>query len=63
VPSIEDVNLPLGIMNYISRRDDLGGVEVIALPFLTSAVDGVEWSASRPGSFISGERALGTHWI
>jgi hypothetical protein len=30
---------------------------------LTSALDGGEWSASRPGSFTSRERAPGTHWI
>jgi hypothetical protein len=30
---------------------------------LTSALDGGEWSASRPGRFISRERASGTHWI
>jgi hypothetical protein len=29
----------------------------------TSALVGGEWSASRPGRFIPGERALGTHWI
>jgi hypothetical protein len=28
---------------------------------LTSALDGGEWSASRPGRFNPGERALGTH--
>jgi hypothetical protein len=31
--------------------------------FLTSALVGGEWSASRPGRFIPGERAPGTHWI
>jgi hypothetical protein len=31
--------------------------------FLTSALDGGEWSASRPGRFTPGERALSTHWI
>jgi hypothetical protein len=31
--------------------------------FLTSALVGGEWSASRPGRLTSGERALGTHWI
>jgi hypothetical protein len=31
--------------------------------FLTSASVGDEWSASRPGRFIRGERAAGTHWI
>jgi hypothetical protein len=30
---------------------------------LTSAVDGGEWSASRPGRFTPRERAPGTHWI
>jgi hypothetical protein len=29
----------------------------------TSALDGGEWSASRPGRFIPRERAAGTHWI
>jgi hypothetical protein len=31
--------------------------------FLTSALDGSEWSASLPGRFTPGERALSTHWI
>jgi hypothetical protein len=30
---------------------------------LNSALDGGEWSASRPGRFIPRERATGTHWI
>jgi hypothetical protein len=30
---------------------------------LTSALDGGEWSASRPGRFTSRERVLGTRWI
>jgi hypothetical protein len=29
---------------------------------LISAVDGGEWSASRPGRFAAGERAVGAHW-
>jgi hypothetical protein len=40
-----------------------GGVEVLPPPFLTSALDEGEWSASRPGRFTPGERFLGTHWI
>jgi hypothetical protein len=32
-------------------------------PFLTSALDGGEWSASRRGGFISVERVPGNHWI
>jgi hypothetical protein len=31
--------------------------------FLTSALAGGEWSASRPGCFTPGESAYGTHWI
>jgi hypothetical protein len=39
------------------------GVEVCLHAFLTSALDGGGWSASRPGRFIPRERAPGTHWI
>jgi hypothetical protein len=35
-----------------------GGMEVYLQAFLTSALDGGEWSASSPGSFTRG-----THWI
>jgi hypothetical protein len=38
-----------------------GGSEIIAP--LTSALDGGEWSASRPTRFIPRERDPGTHWI
>jgi hypothetical protein len=31
--------------------------------FLTSALVGGEWSASRPGSLVFGERVPGNHWI
>jgi hypothetical protein len=31
--------------------------------FLTSALDGGEWSASRPGRFTPREGAPVTHWI
>jgi hypothetical protein len=34
----------------------------IALPFLTSALDGGKWSPSHPGNFLPGERAPSTHW-
>jgi hypothetical protein len=40
-----------------------GGVDVYIHIFFTSALAGGEWSASRPGRFIPGERASGTHWI
>jgi hypothetical protein len=35
----------------------------IAPPFLTSVLDGYEWSPSNPGRFTPREIALGTHWI
>jgi len=35
------------------------GVEVYFEPFLTSALDGSEWSCSRPGRFTAGERTPG----
>jgi len=38
-------------------------VEVQLHQFLTSALDGGEWSASRPGRFSLREGAPGTHWI
>jgi hypothetical protein len=40
-----------------------GWVYVYINIFLTSALAGGEWSASRAGRFIPGERASGTHWI
>jgi hypothetical protein len=40
-----------------------GAIDVYIHIFLTSALFGVEWSASRPGHFTHGERASGTHWI
>jgi hypothetical protein len=39
------------------------GVEVWHHTFLTSKLDGGEWSASRPGRFSPRERVSGTHWI
>jgi hypothetical protein len=43
--------------------DTQGGMEVYIYVFLTSALDGGERSASRPGSFTSEETDPGTHWI
>jgi hypothetical protein len=34
-----------------------------APPFLTSALDGSEWSPSRPGRFTPGKRAPSTNWL
>jgi hypothetical protein len=40
-----------------------GGVDVQIHIFLTSALAGGEWSASRPCHCTTGERAPGTLWI
>jgi hypothetical protein len=37
------------------------GSEGLAPPFLTSALDGCEWLASRPSRFTAEERAPGSH--
>jgi hypothetical protein len=39
------------------------GVDVQLHAFLTSAIDGGEWSVSHPCPFTPRERAPGTHWI
>jgi hypothetical protein len=39
------------------------GVEVELHAFLTAALDGGEWSASRSGRFTPREKASGTHWL
>jgi hypothetical protein len=41
----------------------MGEWRYISTHSLTSAVDGGEWSASRPNRFTPRERASGTHWI
>jgi hypothetical protein len=38
------------------------GMEVQLHAFLTSALDGSEWSASRPDRFTPRKRVPGTHW-
>jgi hypothetical protein len=40
-----------------------GRLDVQIHIFLTSAIVGGKWSASRPGIFTPGERTPGTHWI
>jgi hypothetical protein len=41
----------------------MGGGGCIDPSLLTLAVDGGEWSASRPGRFTPGESASTTHWV
>jgi hypothetical protein len=42
---------------------EYGGVDLYIHIFLTSALVGGEWSASRPCCFTPRERTLGIHWI
>jgi hypothetical protein len=52
------------VLNYLSNAmKAYGGLDVLIHIFLTSALVGGEWSASRPGRFTPGERAPGTHRI
>jgi hypothetical protein len=46
-----------------SRHEDVYKSGGVAPPLLTSALDGGEWSASRPGRFTRKKRVPGTHWI
>jgi hypothetical protein len=41
----------------------MGEWRYISTHSLTLALDGGEWSASRPGRFTPRERVPGTHWI
>jgi hypothetical protein len=52
------------VLNKAPRQEDvLEEWRYSATHSLTSALDGGEWSASRPGRFTPRERALGTRWI
>jgi hypothetical protein len=57
----KDIVVP--VLNSATRHEDVRGNGGIAPLFLTSAPDGCEWSASRPGFFTAAARAPGTHWI
>jgi hypothetical protein len=43
------INLSLCLINGAARHEDVWGSRGIAPPFLTSALNGSEWSVSRPG--------------
>jgi hypothetical protein len=51
------------LINQALRHEGVWESEDIAPPFLISALDGGEWSASRLGRLIAGETAPGTHWM
>jgi hypothetical protein len=61
------VGKPLGKCPFGRLRRKLVVVVVFSLcheeALLTSALDGGQWSASRPGRFTPGERVAGAHWI
>jgi hypothetical protein len=58
------VKLSLCFYNWAPRHEGLlGEWKYSSTHSLTSALDGSEWSASRPGSFTPWERAFGTLWI
>jgi hypothetical protein len=57
------VKLSLCLTNQALYHEGVWGVDVSIHIFLTSALVGGEWSASRSDRFIPGERAPGTHCI
>jgi hypothetical protein len=60
---VKQVELPICLTNEALRQEGVWGVDVQSHIFLTSALIGGEWSASRPCRFTPGERAPDTHWI
>jgi hypothetical protein len=43
------------LIKHYAAKETYGGLEVLLHVFLTSALGGDEWSASRPNRFIPGE--------
>jgi hypothetical protein len=63
LPAKAKVKLSL-CFNWAPRHEGvLGEWRYSSNHSLTSALNGGEWSASRPGRFTPRERAPGTHWI
>jgi hypothetical protein len=60
--SINMVKVIVSQVPYLTKHCAMK-VDVWNHVFLTRALVGDEWSASRPCRFIPGERALCTHWI
>jgi hypothetical protein len=50
------------VLNSAPHHGDVWGSGGVDPRIQTSALDGREWSVSRPGSFTAGLRAPGTHW-
>jgi hypothetical protein len=57
------VKLSLCLTNSALCHKGVWGSRCVDPLFLTSALAGGEWSASRPSRFTPKERATGTHWI
>jgi hypothetical protein len=55
------VKFPLCLINQRARHEIMGESGYAASPLLISAVDGGEWSTSRPCRFNPGKRTLCTH--
>jgi hypothetical protein len=56
------IHLSVCLIKHDAKMKD-EGVEVEILAFLTSALDGSEWSVSRPDNFTPGGRTSSTYWI
>jgi hypothetical protein len=56
-------NMYLCLINQALRHEGIRKSVGIAPLFLTSAIDGGEWSDLRFGRFATGKRTPGTHWI
>jgi hypothetical protein len=62
--SICNLNVKLSL--YWTKYHDMKTYEAVEVQlhvFLTSALDGGEWSTSRPGCFTAGEIDPSSHWI
>jgi hypothetical protein len=64
---MEVITGTIGIVTFINRTPRYEGLleewRYSSTHSLTPALDGGEWSASRPGRFTPKERAPDTHWI
>jgi hypothetical protein len=61
--TVQKVTVSLCLINYALCSEHIRESGDIALPFLTSVLDGGEWPTSRPGRCTLWERAPGSHWI